>query len=80
LEGSIAADNATRENMEKLIKAGEVLLEQPVKILNVTSFTHHEKVCAIYHSPCLDNKLYIQTQQYSKYNINFYLNLYCKCC
>ncbi|RHN38659.1 putative phospholipase A(2) [Medicago truncatula] len=43
LDQTLTADNATIENMEKLIKAGEDLLEQRVKILNVTSFTHHEK-------------------------------------
>lgn len=43
MDQTLTADNATIENMEKLIKAGEDLLEQRVKILNVTSFTHHEK-------------------------------------
>lgn len=33
-----AMDNATQENMANLIKAGEDLLKQPVKTLNITSF------------------------------------------
>jgi len=35
--------NVTQENMQKLVKAGQDLLEQPVKIQNVTSFDPYEK-------------------------------------
>lgn len=35
--------NATEEGMQKLVKAGEDLLKQPVKIQNVTSFVPYEK-------------------------------------
>ena len=35
--------NATKEDMQKLVEAGEDLLEQPVKIQNVTSFVPYEK-------------------------------------
>jgi len=35
--------NVTQESMQKLVKAGEDLLKQPVKIQNVTSFVPYEK-------------------------------------
>ncbi|CAI8606703.1 unnamed protein product [Vicia faba] len=43
LDPSIAADDTSKENMEKLIKAGDDLLPQSVKVLNVTSFLPFEK-------------------------------------
>ncbi|MCH85598.1 patatin-like phospholipase, partial [Trifolium medium] len=43
LDPSIGALNATKENMEKLVEAGQDLLEQTVKIQNVTSFVPYEK-------------------------------------
>ncbi|KAK2406267.1 patatin protein [Trifolium repens] len=43
LDPSIGAFNATKRNMDKLVKAGQDLLEQTVKIQNVTSFVPLEK-------------------------------------
>ena len=43
LDPSIAADDTSKENMEKLIKAADDLLPQSVKVLNVTSFLPFEK-------------------------------------
>ncbi|KAI5423298.1 patatin-like protein 2 [Lathyrus oleraceus] len=43
LDTSIAADNTTKENMEKLVKAGDDLLKQSVKVMDVTSFLPYEK-------------------------------------
>ncbi|MCH96694.1 patatin-like phospholipase, partial [Trifolium medium] len=37
-----AADNVTKENLENLVRAGENLLEQPVKVIDVNSFDPHE--------------------------------------
>ncbi|GAU20220.1 hypothetical protein TSUD_352840 [Trifolium subterraneum] len=43
LDESISgADNTTKENMENLVKAGENLLKQPVKVIDVNSFDPHE--------------------------------------
>ncbi|GAU20221.1 hypothetical protein TSUD_352850 [Trifolium subterraneum] len=43
LDPTIGAANSTQENMNKLVKVGEDLLEQTVKIQNVTSFVPYEK-------------------------------------
>ncbi|CAI8606705.1 unnamed protein product [Vicia faba] len=43
LDPSITADDTSKENMEKLIKAADDLLPQSVKVLNVTSFLPFEK-------------------------------------
>ncbi|KAI5423297.1 patatin-like protein 4 [Lathyrus oleraceus] len=43
LDPSIGFDDTSKESLEKLVKAGEDLLEQTVKTLDVTSFVPHEK-------------------------------------
>ncbi|CAK8559909.1 unnamed protein product [Lathyrus sativus] len=43
LDPSITADNAIKENMEKLLKVGEDLLKESVKVMDVTSFLPYEK-------------------------------------
>ncbi|XP_058746850.1 patatin-like protein 6 [Vicia villosa] len=43
LDPSIGFDDTSKESLEKLVKAGEDLLVQTVKTLNVTSFVPHEK-------------------------------------
>ncbi|WJX91619.1 hypothetical protein P8452_73365 [Trifolium repens] len=43
LDPTIGQVNSTQENMDKLVKVGEALLNQTVKIQNVTSFVPYEK-------------------------------------
>lgn len=43
MDPSIGTDNTTKENMEKLVKAGDDLLKQSVKVMDVTSFLPYEK-------------------------------------
>lgn len=43
LDPSIKADDSTKENLDKLVKAGEDLLEETVKVMDVTSFLPYEK-------------------------------------
>ncbi|XP_045788191.1 patatin-like protein 2 [Trifolium pratense] len=43
LDKSITADNVTKESMENIVKAGEELLKQTVKGIDVTSFDPKEK-------------------------------------
>ncbi|KEH17870.1 patatin-like phospholipase [Medicago truncatula] len=43
LDPSIGGDDTTKENLDKLVKAGEDLLEETVKVMDVTSFVPYEK-------------------------------------
>jgi hypothetical protein len=43
LDPTIGQVNSTQENMDKLVTVGEALLNQTVKIQNVTSFVPYEK-------------------------------------
>ncbi|XP_058745227.1 patatin-08-like [Vicia villosa] len=43
LDSAIAPDDASKEKVEKLLKTGDDLLKQFVKVMNVTSFLPYEK-------------------------------------
>jgi hypothetical protein len=43
LDKSITPENTTAESMDNIIKAGEDLLKQTVKAIDINSFTPHKK-------------------------------------
>jgi len=43
LDPSIDGNNVTKENLEKVVKAGEKLLNETVKVIDVTTFNPQEK-------------------------------------
>jgi len=67
LDPSIDGNNVTKENLEKVVKAAEKLLEETVKVMDVTSFVPYDKPSEGTNAQALERLVY--------FNIFFLLKL-----
>jgi len=74
LDPSIDGNNVTKENLEKVVKAGEKLLEETVKVMDVTTFIPQEKPSEGTNAQALERFVYTSFINifFSSKNVNIF--------